>query len=258
MIAYNSTQEWCEAELLPTGTVGWVPSNYITPISSLDNCNWYVNVCFYLTILDGNRLGVSITCLSICFRSFVTFARTYLGHASSFWVIFTEETRITHITLRTFVILHPSSVLSITSHSVDHESSFFMDSFGRFRYHGKISRSDAEFLLSSGINGSFLVRESESNVGQWSISLRYEGRVYHYRINQGPDGRLFISSESQFKSLSRLVRHHCYHADGLVCNLIYPTPKRTKQSPFSARYELIRSSVHSLGLSVSVFQCLRV
>ena len=43
-------------------------------------------------------------------------------------------------------------------------------------------RNAAEYLLSSGINGSFLVRESESSPGQRSISLRYEGRVYHYRI----------------------------------------------------------------------------
>jgi hypothetical protein len=51
-------------------------------------------------------------------------------------------------------------------------------------YHGPISRNAAEYLLSSGINGSFLVRESESSPGQRSISLRYEGRVYHYRIQQ--------------------------------------------------------------------------
>jgi len=50
-------------------------------------------------------------------------------------------------------------------------------------YHGKISRNRAEYLLSSGINGSFLIRESESSPGQYSLSVRYEGRVYHYRVN---------------------------------------------------------------------------
>uniref|UniRef100_A0A8D1UY59 Tyrosine-protein kinase n=1 Tax=Sus scrofa TaxID=9823 RepID=A0A8D1UY59_PIG len=56
-------------------------------------------------------------------------------------------------------------------------------------YHGPVSRNAAEYLLSSGINGSFLVRESESSPGQRSISLRYEGRVYHYRINTASDGK---------------------------------------------------------------------
>lgn len=56
-------------------------------------------------------------------------------------------------------------------------------------YHGPVSRSAAEYLLSSLINGSFLVRESESSPGQLSISLRYEGRVYHYRINTA-DGKV--------------------------------------------------------------------
>lgn len=56
-------------------------------------------------------------------------------------------------------------------------------------YHGPISRNAAEYLLSSGINGSFLVRESESSPGQRSISLRYEGRVYHYRISEDTDSK---------------------------------------------------------------------
>lgn len=62
-------------------------------------------------------------------------------------------------------------------------------------YHGPVSRNAAEYLLSSGINGSFLVRESESSPGQRSISLRYEGRVYHYRINTASDGKVGISGE---------------------------------------------------------------
>lgn len=57
-------------------------------------------------------------------------------------------------------------------------------------YHGKVSRSEAEYLLSSGINGSFLVRESETSLGQFSISVRHDGRVYHYRINIDQNDRV--------------------------------------------------------------------
>jgi abelson tyrosine-protein kinase 1 len=67
-------------------------------------------------------------------------------------------------------------------------------------YHGPISRNAAEYLLSSGINGSFLVRESESSPGQRSISLRYEGRVYHYRINEDNDGKVSKSCILRFTS----------------------------------------------------------
>lgn len=72
-------------------------------------------------------------------------------------------------------------------------------------YHGPISRNAAEYLLSSGINGSFLVRESESSPGQRSISLRYEGRVYHYRINEDDGGKvitlIFTVDCRRFKNL---------------------------------------------------------
>jgi abelson tyrosine-protein kinase 1 len=100
-------------------------------------------------------------------------------------------------------------------------------------YHGPISRNAAEYLLSSGINGSFLVRESESSPGQRSISLRYEGRVYHYRIQQGDDSAYFVTAESRFQTLAELVHHHSMHADGLITQLLYPAAKKDKPALFA-------------------------
>ncbi|KAM9820731.1 tyrosine-protein kinase ABL1 isoform 1-T1 [Neosynchiropus ocellatus] len=122
-------------------------------------------------------------------------------------------------------------------------------------YHGPVSRNAAEYLLSSGINGSFLVRESESSPGQRSISLRYEGRVYHYRINTASDGKLYVSSESRFNSLAELVHHHSTVADGLITTLHYPAPKRNKPtiygvSPNYDKWEMERTDItmkHKLG-----------
>ncbi|XP_039620205.1 tyrosine-protein kinase ABL1 [Polypterus senegalus] len=122
-------------------------------------------------------------------------------------------------------------------------------------YHGPVSRNAAEYLLSSGINGSFLVRESESSPGQRSISLRYEGRVYHYRINTASDGKLYVSSESRFNSLAELVHHHSTVADGLITTLHYPAPKRNKPtiygvSPNYDKWEIERTDItmkHKLG-----------
>nr|XP_015797704.2 tyrosine-protein kinase ABL1 isoform X1 [Nothobranchius furzeri] len=122
-------------------------------------------------------------------------------------------------------------------------------------YHGPVSRNAAEYLLSSGINGSFLVRESESSPGQRSISLRYEGRVYHYRINTASDGKLYVSSESRFNTLAELVHHHSTVQDGLITTLHYPAAKRNKPtiygvSPNYDKWEMERTDItmkHKLG-----------
>ncbi|XP_004853420.1 Abelson tyrosine-protein kinase 2 isoform X8 [Heterocephalus glaber] len=122
-------------------------------------------------------------------------------------------------------------------------------------YHGPVSRSAAEYLLSSLINGSFLVRESESSPGQLSISLRYEGRVYHYRINSTADGKVYVTAESRFSTLAELVHHHSTVADGLVTTLHYPAPKCNKPtvygvSPIHDKWEMERTDItmkHKLG-----------
>ncbi|XP_015586184.1 tyrosine-protein kinase Abl isoform X2 [Cephus cinctus] len=122
-------------------------------------------------------------------------------------------------------------------------------------YHGRISRNAAEYLLSSGINGSFLVRESESSPGQRSISLRYEGRVYHYRINEDSDGKMYVTTESKFNTLAELVHHHSMLADGLITQLLYPAPKHNKPtvfplSPEPDEWEINRTDIvmrHKLG-----------
>ncbi len=122
-------------------------------------------------------------------------------------------------------------------------------------YHGPISRNAAEYLLSSGINGSFLVRESESSPGQRSISLRYEGRVYHYRISEDNEGKVYVTSECRFNTLAELVHHHSMHADGLITMLLYPAPKRNKPTVFALspepdEWEIDRTDIvmkHKLG-----------
>ena len=43
--------------------------------------------------------------------------------------------------------------------------------------------AEAELVLSSCINGSFLIRESKSKPGQYSISLQYNSRAFYYWIH---------------------------------------------------------------------------
>ncbi|KAK5978347.1 hypothetical protein GCK32_012889 [Trichostrongylus colubriformis] len=65
-------------------------------------------------------------------------------------------------------------------------------------------------------------------LGQYSISVRHEGRVYHYRINTDANDKLYITQEARFDSLSDLIHHHSVQANGLVCNLLFPAPKKNR------------------------------
>lgn len=122
-------------------------------------------------------------------------------------------------------------------------------------YHGTIARNAAEYLLSSGINGSFLVRESESSPGQLSISLRFDSRVYHYRVSYASNGKMYVSTENRFGTIAELIHHHSVHADGLVTTLHYPAAKTDKPavysfSPEPDEWEIPRTEIamkHRLG-----------
>ena len=108
------------------------------------------------------------------------------------------------------------------------------NSLNRFDwYHGKISRNRAEYLLSSGINGSFLIRESESSPGQYSLSVRYEGRVYHYRVSNDADGSMYVQEVIKFKSIPELVTYHNQEPGGLITCLRFAAPKLEKPTVYS-------------------------
>lgn len=106
-------------------------------------------------------------------------------------------------------------------------------------FFGNITRVEAELSLSSGINGSFLIRESESKPGQYSISLRYDGRVFHYRIHADPSsGQYYVTPESKFDTLSELVKHHSKSPDGLTTTLHYPAPNPRKPPIYGVTHNL--------------------
>uniref|UniRef100_A0A8C2WT89 Tyrosine-protein kinase n=1 Tax=Cyclopterus lumpus TaxID=8103 RepID=A0A8C2WT89_CYCLU len=78
-----------------------------------------------------------------------------------------------------------------------------------------ISRNEATRLLLAPGNtlGSFLIRESETTQGSFSLSIRDldhntgEG-VKHYRIRNMDSGGFYITAKISFNSLKELVQHH--------------------------------------------------
>lgn len=78
---------------------------------------------------------------------------------------------------------------------------FFQDEF-----HGRIPREKAEELLSANglVNGRYLVRESNSCPGDYSLSLSYGGRVLHYKLKYKNE-RYFIDDRKFYASITDLV-----------------------------------------------------
>ncbi|NWI02529.1 GRAP protein, partial [Tichodroma muraria] len=72
-------------------------------------------------------------------------------------------------------------------------------------YAGRISRHLAEErLLQRNHLGAFLVRDSESSPGEFSLSVNYGKHVQHFKVLRERNGKYFLWEE-KFNSLNELV-----------------------------------------------------
>nr|CDQ00756.1 BMA-SEM-5 [Brugia malayi] len=78
-----------------------------------------------------------------------------------------------------------------------------------FGYLGKISRADAEALLLRPGNGdgAFLVRQSESSPGDFSISVRFQDSVQHFKVLRDNNGKYYLWVV-KFNSINELINYH--------------------------------------------------
>ncbi|AWP16749.1 Non-specific protein-tyrosine kinase isoform 2 [Scophthalmus maximus] len=114
-----------------------------------------------------------------------------------------------------------------------------------------ISRNEAMRLLLAPGNtqGSYLIRESETTPGSYSLSIRDldhntgEG-VKHYRIRNMDNGGFYITTRISFNSLKELIQHHSRDADGLCTKLVKPCQSRAPQKPWwQDEWEIPRESL---------------
>uniref|UniRef100_G3NJF5 Tyrosine-protein kinase n=1 Tax=Gasterosteus aculeatus aculeatus TaxID=481459 RepID=G3NJF5_GASAC len=119
-------------------------------------------------------------------------------------------------------------------------------------YFGKMGRKDAERLLLNTGNhrGTFLVRESETTKGAYSLSIRdwddaKGDNVKHYKIRKLDSGGYYITTRAQFDALQKLVKHYTEHADGLCHRLtsVCPTVKPQTQGLAKDAWEIPRESL---------------
>uniref|UniRef100_A0A3B4AUC3 Uncharacterized protein n=1 Tax=Periophthalmus magnuspinnatus TaxID=409849 RepID=A0A3B4AUC3_9GOBI len=75
---------------------------------------------------------------------------------------------------------------------------------------GSITRMEAEQRLRWQDTGVFLVRESESAPGEFSLSVSYGERVEHFRVLEG--GGQYCIWEESFCSLNRLLDFYRTHS----------------------------------------------
>ncbi|KAM6112887.1 tyrosine-protein kinase HCK [Pterocles gutturalis] len=116
-----------------------------------------------------------------------------------------------------------------------------------------ISRKDAERqLLGPGnVTGSFMIRDSETTKGCYSLSVRdrdgdgvHSGAVKHYKIRMLDNGGFYISPRSSFETLQELVQHYKGQSDGLCQKLTFPCRVPKPQQPWEKdAWEIPRGSL---------------
>lgn len=81
------------------------------------------------------------------------------------------------------------------------------DVIGQAWYFGSVPRTQCDTLLNEfGVDGDFLVRASETNSGDYSISLKAPGRNKHFRVHF-EDG-VYCIGQRRFSSMSELIEHY--------------------------------------------------
>uniref|UniRef100_A0A8C4CTX9 Phosphatidylinositol 3-kinase regulatory subunit beta n=1 Tax=Denticeps clupeoides TaxID=299321 RepID=A0A8C4CTX9_9TELE len=94
-------------------------------------------------------------------------------------------------------------------------------------YVGDIKRVQAEELLQGRLNGTFLIRDSQTQKGSYACSVVVDGDVKHCVIYKTASGYGFAEPYNLYSSLKDLVLHYKHtslvqHNDSLNVTLAYP------------------------------------
>ncbi|XP_040859085.1 SH2 domain-containing protein 1B [Ochotona curzoniae] len=117
-------------------------------------------------------------------------------------------------------------------------------------YHGPLTKQDCEaLLLQEGVDGNFLLRDSESIPGVLCLCVSFKNFVYTYRISREKNGHYKIKTakgtpEQLFPNLKELISKFEKPGQGLVVQLLKPIwrtrpcpPWRRSESKLDTVYE---------------------
>jgi hypothetical protein len=77
-------------------------------------------------------------------------------------------------------------------------------------FHGLLSRTDADQLLLTSIDGSYIVRESLNPPDSYTLAIKFNGEVKYYKLFFDPQTATHYVGEKHFDTLNDLVH------DGLI------------------------------------------
>lgn len=99
----------------------------------------------------------------------------------------------------------PSSIASVFQLARDLEVKLNLTD--KAWYHGVMSRQQCDQIMNAyAEDGDFLIRNSETSAGDFSVSLKAPVRNKHFRVNYVDDG--FCIGQRRFESLDELVEHY--------------------------------------------------
>uniref|UniRef100_A0A6G1S9B1 Tyrosine-protein kinase n=1 Tax=Aceria tosichella TaxID=561515 RepID=A0A6G1S9B1_9ACAR len=110
-------------------------------------------------------------------------------------------------------------------------------------YFGKLRRVDADkkLMMPENEDGAFIIRDSENKdpnqTNIFSLSLKDNNVVKHYRIRQLDEGGFFITRKTTFPTIQELVEHYSRDADGLCINLRKPCVRFDKPDTKDLSYK---------------------
>ncbi|XP_013186983.2 tyrosine-protein phosphatase non-receptor type 11 [Amyelois transitella] len=195
-----------------------------------------------LTGVDAEKL------LMECGRDGYFLARPSMSNKGDFTLSVRRGDEVTHIKIQNngeFLDLYGGEKFATLSELVQ----YYMDNQGQLRekngsvirlktplncadptterwYHGQLTAKEAEkIMLENGKNGSFLVRESQRQPGDFVLSVRTRDRVTHVIVRR-QDSKYDVGGGKQFDDLVSLIEHYrnfpMVETSGEVLRLIQP------------------------------------
>ncbi|KFV17774.1 Tyrosine-protein kinase BTK, partial [Tauraco erythrolophus] len=125
----------------------------------------------------------------------------------------------------------PSNYVTETSNSLE-----------IFEWYSKnITRSQAEQLLKQeGKEGGFIVRDSTSKTGKYTVSVYAkssvdpQGMIRHYVVCCTPQNQYYLAEKHLFDTIPELITYHQHNSAGLISRLKYPVSQHQKSAPSTA------------------------